>query len=249
MIGRKAEAVLNRAVRYAVEQEHEYFTLEHVLWSLLADSQVRETIEVCGGNPTEIRQELEVYLQTEIPKASRADSDSLGSSKSSDSPDSAESSGAGESDGDEDSQVEHPVATLSIQRLIQRALFHVQSAGKDEIQPEDLLVALFQGKDSKALLLLVQQGIERLDVLNYVSHGIRKDREERLDDSQESDDHSESSSEEGSEGSSEVDRPVSKAGRNRVFEDPLSLYASNLNENAKAGKSIHSSVGKMNSIE
>jgi len=77
-------------------------------------------------------------------------------------------------DGDE-AKPEHPVATLSIQRLIQRALFHVQSAGKDEIQPLDLFVALYQAKDSHALHLLLAQGVERLDVLNYISHGTRKD--------------------------------------------------------------------------
>src|SRR3954466_5142969 len=73
MIGRRAETVLNRAVRYAVEQEHEYFTLEHVLWSLLSDSRISETIQATGGNPAFIRQELEVYLQNEIPKAIRSD--------------------------------------------------------------------------------------------------------------------------------------------------------------------------------
>src|SRR3954470_11560480 len=99
MIGRKAEAILNRAVRYAVEQEHEYFTLEHVLWSLLSDTQISETIVATGGNPIVIRQELESYLQAEIPKASRSDQTS---------------------DTDptyDDHPLEHPVATLSIQRL------------------------------------------------------------------------------------------------------------------------------------
>src|ERR1700761_8361547 len=103
MIGRKAETVLNRAVRYAVEQEHEYFTLEHVLWSLLADSQISETITACGGNSAEIQQELEIYLQSEIPKAARPDQSPSGSEQF------------------EEHPIEHPVATLSIQRLIQRA--------------------------------------------------------------------------------------------------------------------------------
>src|SRR3954463_2585404 len=107
MIGRKAEAILNRAVRYAVEQEHEYFTLEHVLWSLLADSKISETVSACGGDSFQMRRELEGYLQTEIPKASRSDRPA-------------------ENESDDENPVEHPVATLSIQRLIQRALFHVQ---------------------------------------------------------------------------------------------------------------------------
>src|SRR5690242_19598735 len=74
MIGRKAEAILNRAVRYAVEREHEYFTLEHVLWSLLGDSEISDALAACGGDPGLIRKELEAYLQTEIPKAARNES-------------------------------------------------------------------------------------------------------------------------------------------------------------------------------
>src|ERR1700685_3138571 len=98
MIGRKAETVLNRAVRYAVEQEHEYFTLEHVLWSLLADPKISETVKACGGNPASLRLELEAYLQTEIPKART----------------SSENSPSGEPSSEEDDPpVDHPVATLS----------------------------------------------------------------------------------------------------------------------------------------
>ncbi len=212
MIGRRAETVLNRAVRYAVEQEHEYFTLEHVLWSLLADSRISETIQATGGNPAVIQQELEVYLQAEIPKAARSDQ-------------------ATSEESMDDNPIEHPVATLSIQRLIQRALFHVQSAGKDEIQPEDLLVALFQAKDSKAFLLLVEQGIERLDLLNYMSHGIRKDKDDRTDIQPENEDYSsEESSEVNDEKLSLNPSPPKKS------EDVLSSFTINLNDQAKAGK-------------
>lgn len=227
MIGRKAEAVLNRAVRYAVEQEHEYFTLEHVLWSLLADSKINETIKACGGSPLLIRQELEVYLQAEVPKAARSDEGN--------SPHQGTSS-------EEEQPLEHPVATLSIQRLIQRALFHVQSAGKDEIQPEDLLVALFQAKDSKALLLLIQQGIERLDVLNYISHGTRKDidpHENEVGPDPELQDHS---SEDGME-----ERPAKK-NTQKTGEDPLSLYTTNLNEKVKTGR-IDPLIGRQRELD
>lgn len=252
MIGRKAETVLNRAVRSAVDQEHEYFTLEHVLWSLLADSKISETIQACGGNPGEIRLELEDYLRVEIPKAARADQSSSGLTdpemgsgmgNSSDlTGDNRLGSGRDEGEGIEDFPVEHPVATLSIQRLIQRALFHVQSAGKDEIQPEDLLVALFQAKDSKALLTLTQQGIERLDVLNYISHGIRKDRESNSSEDEFIEEGEESSNEEAEE------KSVPKTVPKKSSEDPLVLYASNLNERAKAGK-IDPLIGRQNELE
>jgi ATP-dependent Clp protease ATP-binding subunit ClpA len=227
MIGHKAETVLNRAVRYAVEQEHEYFTLEHVLWSLLADTQIYDAILACGGNPSLIRGELEAYLQTEIPKATPTEG----------------SSSSETSDGMEEHPIEHPVATLSIQRLIQRALFHVQSAGKDEIQPEDLLVALFQAKDSKALLLLMQQGIERLDVLNYLSHGVRKDKDEKDETPPEFEDSPESSNEEMMD-----DKQFPKPPTGKMSEDPLSIYTTNLNERARQGD-IDPVVGRQNEIE
>jgi len=238
MIGRKAEAVLNRAVRYAVEHDHEYFTLEHVLWSLLGDERIRNTIEACGGNSSEVRLELEAYLQSEIPKAAKAD---LSASVEQDS-------------ADEDQPVEHPVATLSIQRLIQRALFHVQSAGKDEIQPEDLLVALFQGKDSKALLLLTQQGIERLDVLNYISHGVFKEKEEGGEDSlgfvnSSGDSRLPSSSDDASQSTDRSElRAASKSNRGKILDDPLSLYATHLNDSARAGK-IDPLIGRGGELE
>ena len=225
MIGRRAETVLNRAVRYAVEQEHEYFTLEHVLWSLLSDSKISETISATGGNPVLIRQELEVYLQAEIPKAVRSDHSPP------------------ENESFDEHPIEHPVATLSIQRLIQRALFHVQSAGKDEIQPEDLLIALFQAKESKALLLLAQQGIERLDLLNYISHGIRKDKENQTDGpSLEDEEHTDESTEESD------DRQTTKSPPAKVTEDPLSQYAMNLNERGRAGK-IDPLIGRQSELE
>ena len=237
MIGRKAEAILNRAVRYAVEQEHEYFTLEHVFWSLLKDASVHETVVACGGDPDEIQKQLESYLQTEIPKAVRP-------SSSSDQATSVTEPKEGGS-GSEENSMEHPVATLSIQRLIQRALFHVQSAGKDEIQPEDLLVALFQAKDSKALLLLLQQGVERLDVLNYISHGIKKERESgpfSRSSPIENDDLGENTPPE------EAEEKIQAKTTQKNSDDPLAIYAVNLNHRAKLGE-IDPLIGRQNELE
>ncbi len=235
MIGRRAEVVLNRAVRFAVEQEHEYFTLEHVLWSLLADLRISETIQTVGGNPTAIRKELEVYLRNEVPKAGRLD------------PSLSQEASEFEVPSDERG-LEHPVATLSIQRLIQRALFHVQSSGKDEIQPEDLLVALFQAKDSKALMILIEQGIERLDLLKTINQGVHSNKagfiKEGVKTQAEGDDsHSESHSESSEEGHS----PKSSPGR--VFdESALSHFVLNLNDQAKQGK-MDPLIGRKTEVE
>ena len=221
MIGRKSESVLNRAVRYAVDHEHEYFTLEHVLWALLAEDTISETLTACGADIYLLRKELEEYLEKEIPRSVRPP--------------------ASNGEGEETVPPEHPVATLSIQRLIQRALFHVQSAGKDEIQPADLLVAIFQAKDSHALFLILKQGVERLDVIHYLSHGVTKDQAEDPDLSE-----SASSDEEESDGMRE--KLSLKGNSGRATEDVLTAYASNLNQKARAGK-IDPLIGRQNEVE
>lgn len=65
--------------------------------------------------------------------------------------------------------------TLGFQRVLQRAVYHVQSSGGDEVTPLRTLIALFGEKDSQAVRLLTAQDIHRLDVVNYVSHGVRKE--------------------------------------------------------------------------
>jgi ATP-dependent Clp protease ATP-binding subunit ClpA len=111
-------------------------------------------------------------------------------------------------------QFENPVATLGVQRLVQRAIFQVQSAGKNEIQPVDLFVAIFQAKDSWSLYLLGQQGIERLEVVNFVSHG-------------------QGSEEPAAEAASQSD---AKGEGRASMNDVLSSYTVNLNELAKQGR-------------
>ncbi|MBS1961107.1 MAG: ATP-dependent Clp protease ATP-binding subunit ClpA [Bdellovibrionales bacterium] len=210
MIGKRAETVMNRAIGHAVNHAHEYFTLEHVLWSLLEESDIAETIRACGGDPIGLRTDLDEYLKREIPHMKDASATSQG---------------------------EQPVATLAVQRMIQRALFQVQSSGKDEIRPSDLFVALFQAKDSQALYLIQKQGIQRLDVLNYISHGMKRD-EERPE---------ESESEEEGQGE-ETPRSARGSRGGGSSNDPLKEYAENLNEKAKAGK-IDPILGRDNEIE
>jgi ATP-dependent Clp protease ATP-binding subunit ClpA len=218
MIGRKAEAILNLAVRYAVDREHEYFTLEHVLWALLGEDQVKDTLRACEANIEDLRRDLESYLDTEVPKMPEQ-------SEASDPQESA----ADEQDGETNA---HPVATLSIQRLIQRALFQVQSSGKDEIQPIDLFVALFQAKESYALQLLTDQGVERLDVLHFVSHGIKREEAETH---AENDQHEQGDpSHDASETSTRHTKRESI--RKKIGDDPLELYTLNLNQHARLGK-------------
>src|SRR3979409_1122696 len=64
--------------------------------------------------------------------------------------------------------------TLGFQRVIQRAILHVQSSGKKEVTGANVLVAIFGEKDSHAVYFLHQKGVTRLDVVNFISHGISK---------------------------------------------------------------------------
>ena len=118
--------------------------------------------------------------------------------------------------------------TLGFQRVLQRAVYHVQSSGRKEVTGANVLVAIFGEKDSHAVYFLGQQEISRLDVVNYISHGVAKLSSEQVKPA-EPEAQKESEGEEG------------KA-------NPLSEYASNLNEQAKAGK-IDPLIGRAEEIE
>ncbi|MET3650368.1 ATP-dependent Clp protease ATP-binding subunit ClpA [Dyella japonica] len=117
--------------------------------------------------------------------------------------------------------------TLGFQRVLQRAVYHVQSSGRKEVTGANVLVAIFGEKDSHAVYFLHQQEITRLDVVNYISHGIAKIGDEP------------STSMPGSEREAEDGEPKG---------NPLSEYASNLNELALEGK-IDPLIGRQDEIE
>ena len=119
--------------------------------------------------------------------------------------------------------------TLGFQRVLQRAVFHVQSAGKKEVTGANVLVALFSEQDSQAVYLLSQQDITRLDVVNYISHGISKVPGETPEDET----HSESDEARGEEKDSG---------------SPLESFATNLNEMARQGR-IDPLIGRANEVE
>ncbi len=200
MIGKRAEEVLNRALSVAVERKHEFLTVEHVFRALLNVSEIRQVLESCKADVDAMLQELDAYLEKEVPQAAANE--------------------AGEN--------ENPVATLGVQRLIQRALFQVQSSGKQEIRPEDLLVAMFQAKETWAVHLLRKHNVERLEVVQAISHG-------------QTESASESQTKEG-------DAENSERTERKASQDALSLYTQNLNELAKNGK-LDPMVGRQTELE
>ncbi len=117
--------------------------------------------------------------------------------------------------------------TLGFQRVIQRAMLHVQSSGKKEVTGANVLVAIFGEKDSHAVYFLHQQGIARLDVVNFIAHGIEKelDKENEVD---------------------EVDENIDQKTQNK--ESDLESYALNLNKVVLDGK-IDPVIGRENEIE
>ncbi|WNJ27418.1 ATP-dependent Clp protease ATP-binding subunit ClpA [Xanthomonas translucens pv. translucens] len=120
--------------------------------------------------------------------------------------------------------------TLGFQRVLQRAVYHVQSSGKKEVTGANVLVAIFGEKDSHAVYFLTQQDVTRLDIVNYLSHGIAK------------------LGEEGETPAPPDGEAKGEAGEGEAKGDALAEYASNLNEQARNGR-IDPLVGRADEIE
>jgi ATP-dependent Clp protease ATP-binding subunit ClpA len=140
MIGKELELSLEATVRDATTRNHEYLTVEHILFAVVHDELGKEILSRCGGNVSRIKSSLEEFFAEHVPKVS-ADPATF------------------------------PQPTIGFQRVLRRALEHVRSAEKDEVNAGDVLAAIFYEEDSHAVQMLRAEGIARLDVLNYISHG------------------------------------------------------------------------------
>ena len=145
MIAQELEVSLHMAFVEARQQRHEFITVEHLLLALLDNPSAAEVLRACSANLDDLRKSLTAFIKENTPVVPGSD--------------------------DVDTQ-----PTLGFQRVIQRAIMHVQSTsnGKKEVTGANVLVAIFSEKDSHAVYYLHQQGVTRLDVVNYLSHGIRK---------------------------------------------------------------------------
>ena len=128
---------------------------------------------------------------------------------------------------DEDGRDTQP--TLSFQRVLQRAVFHVQSSGKKEVTGANVLVAIFGERESHAAYFLSQQNVARLDVVNFISHGIAKINEE-------------------SENEDNISEADEESHQDEAGTSPLDAYAVNLNEEAMQGK-IDPLIGRQIEIQ
>jgi len=184
MLSKELEFTLNLAFKEAREKNHEFMTVEHLLYALLGNPSAVEVLRACGGDLESLKQDVGTFLEETTPKLS-----------------------------DDDTRETQP--TLGFQRVLQRAVFHVQSSDKTEVTGANVLVAIFSEQESQAVYFLNKQNITRLDVVNYISHGISKIYEQP---------------EENIENTEERETADSTA------KQPLETFAVNLNEQAAQGK-------------
>ena len=196
MLSNELEYCLNDAFQRARDERHEFITVEHLLLALLDTPQVIETLKACGTDLVRLRRELKEFIDASTPRLR----------------------------GEEEDEATDVLPTLGFQRVLQRAVFHVQSSGRKEVTPANVLVAIFGEKQSQAVYLLGLQDVGRLDVVNYVSHGVPKiqDAKPETDDG--------NGEERGGEAS------------------PLERFTTNLNALAEAGK-IDPLIGRQLEIE
>lgn len=145
MLNQELELSLNMAFARAREHRHEFMTVEHLLLALLSNPAAREALEACSVDLVALRQELEAFIEQTTPTLPVSEEE-------------------------RDTQ-----PTLSFQRVLQRAVFHVQSSGRNEVSGANVLVAIFSEQESQAAYLLRKHDVSRLDIVNFISHGARKD--------------------------------------------------------------------------
>jgi ATP-dependent Clp protease ATP-binding subunit ClpA len=200
MISQELEVSLHMAFVEARSARHEFITVEHLLLALLDNAAAIEVLKACSCNLDDVRQNLRKFVTDNTPVIP---------------------SGA-----EVDTQ-----PTLGFQRVIQRAIMHVSAGGasKKPVTGANVLVAIFGEKDSHAVYYLQQQGISRLDVVNYISHGISK---------QAAAESAPSSKDPQSIGEEATD----------VKQSPLDQYAQDLNAAAIAGR-IDPLIGREHEVE
>ena len=144
MLSKDLEQTLNDAFRGARAKRHEFMTVEHLLLALLDNNDAIRVLKACGADIGGLRGDLVEFVDATTPLIP-------------------------EEEEERDTQ-----PTLGFQRVLQRAVFHVQSSGKSEVTGANVLVAIFSEQESQAVFFLKTQSVARLDVVNYMTHGISK---------------------------------------------------------------------------
>ncbi|MEM5505725.1 ATP-dependent Clp protease ATP-binding subunit ClpA [Shewanella frigidimarina] len=162
MLNKDLEVTLNLAFQQARDSRHEFMTVEHLLLALIDNPSAYEALIACGADVNRLREEVANFIQQTTPIIA------------------------------ESTEERETQPTLGFQRVLQRAVFHVQSSGRNEVSGANVLVAIFSEQESQAVYLLRRCDITRLDVVNFISHGMSKEDDsgepqdqERIDDQSE----------------------------------------------------------------
>ncbi|GMG88212.1 ATP-dependent Clp protease ATP-binding subunit ClpA [Biformimicrobium ophioploci] len=205
MLSKDLEVTLNLAFKGARAKRHEFMTVEHLLLALLDNESAAEVLRACGADLSTLRRELLEFVDSTTPLIPEADAE------------------------------RETQPTLGFQRVLQRAVFHVQSSGKKEVTGANVLVAIFCEQESQAVYYLKQQSVARIDVVNYITHGISRvssgNNHGNVDPAPE---HN-------------VDEDLN-TGNESGGSDPLEAYATNLNQEAILGR-IDPLVGRAPEVE
>ncbi len=196
MLSKDLELTLNNAFKEARAKQHEYLTVEHLLCALLDNYSAMMVLQGCHVDLDQLRDELRKFIDETTPVIPKSEKD------------------------------RETQPTLGFQRVLQRAVFHVQSSGRSEVTGANVLVALFSEQDSQAVYFLKQHSVTRLDVVNFMSHTHQSAHEtEKNKDTL----------------TNELDDDT------KAEQSPLEMYAVNLNKRAEAGK-IDPLIGREDEI-
>ncbi|RFD45816.1 ATP-dependent Clp protease ATP-binding subunit ClpA, partial [Vibrio parahaemolyticus 3631] len=199
MLNKELESSLNGAFARARDKRHEFMTVEHLLLALLENDAAKEALLACKADLDALRNELDIFIDQTTPLIPESD------------------------------ETRETQPTLSFQRVLQRAVFHVQSSGRNEVTGANVLVAIFSEQESHAAYLLKKNDISRLDIVNFISHGITK---------------ASGAGEDPSSSDSFSSDSVEEAGS----DERLESFATNLNQVAKAGN-IDPLIGRDKELE
>lgn len=201
MLSKDLELTLNNAFKEARAKRHEFMTVEHLLLALLDNNAAAEVLSACAADIPQLRRDLSEFIDSTTPLIPKHDED------------------------------RETQPTLGFQRVLQRAVFHVQSSGKKEVTGANVLVAIFSEQESQAVFFLKQQSVSRIDVVNFIAHGISKVQNENAQPQEDFNaEQQDEASAEGSQGSA------------------LESFATNLNELARRGQ-IDPLVGREHEVE
>ncbi|GAA5188151.1 ATP-dependent Clp protease ATP-binding subunit ClpA [Ferrimonas gelatinilytica] len=204
MLNKDLEVTLNNAFQQARRNRHEFMTVEHLLLALLDNPSAKEALLACGARLDTLRNEVEVFIEQTTPLIPEDDSE------------------------------RETQPTLGFQRVLQRAVFHVQSSGRNEVTGANVLVAIFSEQESQAVYLLRKSEVTRLDVVNFIAHGVVKRDQQEPD--------------LGSEGESQENPGLGVEREEESGGDRLENFAANLNKQAQAGQ-IDPLIGRQEEVE